>query len=146
MLFRSPQNNSPLEPFELTAAMAIDPVNGDLYAATYRGIYRTQDGGTSFQLVLAIANLAFFGQLDVYIADNRIFYAVIPRDVISTAGPGNAGIYRSTTGNLNEWTLITPANFPATYGRTVVATAPSNNNVMYVIADGTPSEIGRAHV
>jgi|GEM_PF-432355 hypothetical protein len=133
----TPQNNSAAEPFELIAAMDIDPVNGDLYAATYRGFYRTQDGGTSFQLVLAIPNLAAFGQMDIHISKNRIFYATIPRSVLSSAA--NAGIYRSTTGNLNEWTIITPATFPATYGRTVVATAPSNDNVMYVIADGTPS-------
>lgn len=135
----TPQSNSSLEPFELTAAMAIDPLNGDLYAATYRGIYRTQDGGTSFQQVLAIADLSFLGQLDVHISKNRIFYAVIPRNVITTAGPGNAGIYRSTTGNLSEWIRITPAAFPATHARTVVATAPSNDNVMYVISDGTAS-------
>ncbi|MFO0507794.1 MAG: hypothetical protein ACK5YS_02865, partial [bacterium] len=133
----TPQNNLAAEPFELIAAMDIDPVNGDLYAATYRGFYRTQDGGTSFQLVLAIPNLAAFGQMDIHISKNRIFYATIPRSVLSSAA--NAGIYRSTTGNLNEWTIITPATFPATYGRTVVATAPSNDNVMYVIADGTPS-------
>ena len=133
----TPQNNSAAEPFELIAAMDIDPVNGDLYAATYRGFYRTQDGGTTFQLVLAIPNLQSFGQMDIHISNNRIFYATIPRSILSSAA--NAGIYRSTTGNLNEWTIITPVGFPATYGRTVIATAPSNNNVMYVIADGTTS-------
>ena len=135
----TPQNNSPTEPFELTAAMAIDPINGNLYVATYRGIYRTQDGGTSFQAVLPVANLGFFGQLDMHITSSRIFYAVIPRNVITSGGPGNAGIYRSTTGNSGEWTRITPAAFPATHGRTVVATAPSNENILYVISAGTVS-------
>jgi MAM domain, meprin/A5/mu/Secretion system C-terminal sorting domain len=135
----TPQNSSPSEPFELTAAMAIDPVNGNLYVATNRGIYRTQDGGTSFQAVLAVTNYGFFGQLDVHITSSRVFYAVIPRNVITSAGPGNAGIYRSTTGNAGEWTRITPAAFPATHGRTVVATAPSNENVLYVLSAGTSS-------
>ncbi|MCX8491865.1 MAG: hypothetical protein ORN54_12440 [Cyclobacteriaceae bacterium] len=50
----TPQSTSTTEPFELIAAMDIDPVNGDLYVATYRGIYRTQNGGTTFQPVFAI--------------------------------------------------------------------------------------------
>ena len=135
----TPQDISSTEPFELTAAMAIDPVNGNLYVATYRGIYRTQDGGASFLPVLLVANIGFFGQLDVHISNLGILYAVIPRNVITAPGPGNAGIYRSTTGNSGQWTRITPAAFPATHGRTVVATSPSNANVLYVLSAGTSS-------
>lgn len=138
-VYNTPQNNSSAEPFELTAAMDIDPVSGDLYVATYRGLYRTQDGGSTFELVLGIENLGFFGQLDVHISNDRIFYAVIPRNVISVAGPGNAGIYRSATGNSGEWIRITPPEFPATHGRTVVRTAPSNGDILYVLSDGTNS-------
>jgi hypothetical protein len=136
-VYNTPQNNSPAEPFEASAGVDIDPVNGDLYVATYRGIFRTQDGGTSFQSVLAVANLGFFSQLEIHITNSRIFYAVIPRNAITATGPGNAGIYRSTTGNLGEWVSISPTAFPATHGRVTVATAPSNENILYVLASGT---------
>lgn len=52
--------------------------------------------------------------------------------------PGNVqkkktpGIYKSTNDGLN-WTNITPATFPATHQRSVIAIAPSNPDIAYVI-------------
>src|SRR5262249_134683 len=44
-------------------------------------------------------------------------------------------IFRSTDGT--TWTEVQPANFPATYHRVALSLAPSNPNVLYLLAEGT---------
>jgi len=138
----TPQSTFTTDHFKFVASMAIDPVNGDLYVASFAGILRSQDGGTSFQMVLPVANLETIRQLEVLITPGRVMYAAIPRHSITTAGPGNAGVYRSTTGNVNEWTNVTPPGFPVaatTNGRITLGYAPSNENILYAFVSGTSS-------
>ncbi len=115
--------------FDYVWNVLTDPSNGaqaEVYASTYGGIYKSTNGGTSWSL----ARGAFPGSpyTDVaIIPDSGIVYATL-----SSTGT-NPGIWRSRDGT--TWTSITPAGWPATYNRVVVAIAPSNKNVAYFIAE-----------
>ncbi len=94
---------------------------GTVLAATTTGIHRSTDGGTSWTNVQAAR------QADIEIASNGTIYA--SRGVNSTGG-----IVKSTDDGLN-WTNITPPN-TGNAGRTELAVAPSDPNIVYAVADG----------
>ena len=113
--------------------MIVHP-SGDIYATTRSGLFRSQDGGTTFNRVLGSsapggAPTDNFSDVELA-ADNSIW--------ASTLG-ANGGVYRSTTGNSGSWVkLNTGANgFPTTgFWRVDIACAPSNTNVCYAYAEG----------
>jgi hypothetical protein len=121
-----PQINSP---YDLIFNLAVHPTTGDLYAATWWGIRRSQDGGNSFAEVLpgGVDNWT-----DIIITPGGVIYVSLDSD-----GVPNKGIFRSLDGN--TWTNITPTGFPATgtttWGRTVLGYTPTNENIIYVYAD-----------
>jgi hypothetical protein len=127
------QNTSPQtfnSPFDLIHGIEVNPANGDLYVASLGGISRSTDGGTSFQLVLSAE---FDDVSDIHITSSGIIYATLDMDGGSTAD----GIYRTTNGGVGTWVDIAPPTFPTFYGRTVIHTAPSNENILYVLVSGT---------
>jgi hypothetical protein len=105
----------------------------EVYAATVGSIYRSSDGGTSWTQVLGSStNRSEY--TDVTVNPSGVVYAA---GSFNAAGPMN-GIRRSTDGI--SWTDITPTTgFPSTYGRIVLALAPSNPNVVYVGVQGVPA-------
>ncbi|MBI5472509.1 MAG: T9SS type A sorting domain-containing protein [Ignavibacteriae bacterium] len=108
-----------------------------------RGIYRTTDAGTSWQRVLFINDTT--GACDVIIDPtnaNRVIAAVWSRHRpmnYSILNSARSGLWLSTNGG-DTWTQITngfPAN-DASIGRTSLAVAPSQPNVMYALcSNGT---------
>ncbi|GAA4275007.1 T9SS type A sorting domain-containing protein [Aquimarina gracilis] len=110
-----------ISPFDIINSIAIHPVSGDLYVATLNGIHRSQDGGNSFQEVLAGGpdNIT-----EINITTTGQIYATI-----ELSGDPNAGFFTSTDGN--EWTSITPATIPPAFGRTVMGIDPSNESIVY---------------
>ncbi|MFM9838184.1 MAG: T9SS type A sorting domain-containing protein [Cyclobacteriaceae bacterium] len=128
-----PQINSP---YDLIFNLAVHPASGDLYVATWWGIHRSQDGGSSFAEVLAGGTDNW---TDVMITPSGAIYASIESD-----GVPNKGIFRSLDGT--TWTNVTPTGFPGTgtiWGRTVLGYTPSNENIIYVYADNATGN-GRA--
>ncbi len=103
--------------------LAIDPnaTQDVILAATKKGIMRSDNGGTTWTPVLT-ANSADF--TNVVVTSTGVFYASISSD-----GGGNKGFWRSTDGQ--SWTNITPPGFPSVHQRTLMAIAPSNENVVY---------------
>jgi hypothetical protein len=118
-----PQGNTP---FDLTFNLAIHPATGDLYAATWNGVHRTTDGGISFTQVIAGGNDVW---TDVMVTPGGALYVTFDSD-----GVPNKGVFRSTDGT--TWTNITPAGYPAVYGRAVLGYTPTDENIVYVFADG----------
>ncbi|MFC2128976.1 T9SS type A sorting domain-containing protein, partial [Bacteroidota bacterium] len=96
----------------------------EIYAAATGSIFRTVDGGESWVNVL---NGGGF-YCDVSVTSSGVVYASI-----STGE--NKGIYRSEDGV--DWTKISPATWPDYTGRIVFAIAPSNENIVYFVADLT---------
>ena len=113
--------------------MIVHP-SGDVYATTRNGLFRSQDGGTTFNRVLGVS--APGGSVtdnfsDVELAaDNSIWAGSLG---------ANGGVYRSTTGNAGSWSLLnTGANgFPATgFWRVDIACAPSSAATCYAYVEG----------
>ncbi|WP_299712333.1 T9SS type A sorting domain-containing protein [uncultured Tenacibaculum sp.] len=107
--------------FDLINSIAVNPTNGDLYVATFNGLFRSKDGGNSFSEVLAGG---FDNTVEVSITPSGRIYATI-----DSGGVPNAGFFTSTDGD--NWTNITPEGFLTRYGRTVMGIDPSNENSVY---------------
>jgi hypothetical protein len=111
--------------------IVVDPTNGNVYAATYGEIDRSTDGGITWNPSLA-PTTAFSRYTDVAVTSTGIFYAVMSSD------GSDGGLYRSTTGALNSWSNITPAGWPVSYDRIVLAVAPSDQKNVYFLGE-TPN-------
>jgi photosystem II stability/assembly factor-like uncharacterized protein len=130
--------------------IAIDPRNpdvvfvaaiGHLYAANpERGVFRSRDGGRTWQKVLYKDENV--GAVEVVIdpTDARVVYAGLwntrrpPWFVYApTNGPGG-GIHKSTDGG-TTWRQLTTGLPPTGIGRTGIAVAPSNPRRVYAVVD-----------
>ena len=142
-------------PFDYVHKIAINPTNGDVYVAGHRRVVRSSNGGSTFQTVFGSPVTAFAagGQGDVVISSTGIVYLAM-----TGAAPDLAlrGIWKSSTGNLNSYTRLAGGNilgvdsvdgwrgnsysFTNVGGsnfyeprRTLLALAPSNENILYVV-------------
>src|SRR5258706_3770077 len=130
--------------------IAVDPKNpdvvfvaaiGHLYAANEaRGVYRSRDGGRTWQKVLYKDDNV--GAVEVVIdpTNSRVVYARLWNTrrppwftYAPTNGPGG-GIYKSTDGG-TTWHQLTAGLPPAGIGRTGIAVAPSNPRRVYAVVD-----------
>ncbi|MEO9868935.1 T9SS type A sorting domain-containing protein [Ekhidna sp.] len=113
--------------FEVVNEIVVNPTNGDVFAATFYGIFRLPEGDTEFAEVLDNPNR---GWSDVVVTTDGILYASLEGD----------GVYRSTDGGAN-WDNITDSNFAsglANGDRIELGLAPSAQDTLYVIAmDGS---------
>src|SRR3989475_3346059 len=130
--------------------IAVDPKNpdvvlvaaiGHLYAANPdRGVFRSRDGGRTWQKVLYKDENV--GAVEVVIdpTDARVVYAGLWNTrrppwftYAPTNGPGG-GIHKSTDGG-TTWQQLTTGLPPAGIGRTGIAVAPSNPRRVYAVVD-----------
>ncbi|MBS4027197.1 MAG: T9SS type A sorting domain-containing protein [Ignavibacteriales bacterium] len=126
--------------------IALDPTDsqkifvaamGNMYANTsQRGVYRTTNGGNSWEKVFFISDST--GCIDVAVnpTSPNIIYAAMWERIRHpggrTYGGMTSGIYRSTDGG-NNWSQLTnglPANSTEN-GRITLALSPSNPNIIY---------------
>ncbi len=135
-------NTSLLETFSTGADMItkvlVNPLNGDVYFACLAAIMRSQDGGLTWSAVLngVLSNSAQV--TDVIISSTGQLYASFSGTNSNTVD----GVWTSATGNSGSWTRIAgtgvatdPAGWNAqnNYGRIVLALAPSNENILYIL-------------
>ena len=118
-------------PFDIVFSLAIHPQTGDLYVGSLAGVFRSTDGGDSFEQLLTAG---FDRWAEVAIAANGEVYAAF--DGRAAAG---RGIYRLI--NDTNWENITPTSLSASYGRMVLGTSPSEPNTVYALADLNSSAI-----
>src|SRR5438067_5861771 len=152
-----------LEKSERIAQVVVDPRNSDTVFAAVpgalwsdspdRGLYKTTDGGKTWQLILKGANLST-GCTDIKMDPTNpdIMFAAMwdsrrkgweyRSGGDSPTAPSASGLFRSTDGG-TTWTEITPeANqgFPKKpYGRLAVAIAPSNAQRVYAFVESPES-------
>jgi hypothetical protein len=160
-VFRSTDNGASWQSLGLSGTdrigrIAVDPGNANrLFVAAagnlfvpggQRGLYRTTDGGTTWQLVLAGAN-GTTGAIDVAVAPNnpnRIYAAMWDHKRQPNGrvyGGVGSGVYRSTDGG-TTWTRLA-GGLPAAgtnLGRMGLAVARSNPNRLYAIAADTSGD------
>jgi len=114
------------DPFDFVINVATNPANvgqDEVLAATFKGIYRSIDGGDSWNQVLPSDS----GFTDVAVTDGGVMYAI-------TRVGSLIRVWRSTIGS--AWNLIQPGTFPTVANRIVIGLAPSNPQVVYFFAQG----------
>jgi hypothetical protein len=133
-------NTGVLESFDNMAdyifKVVVDPTNGNVYIACVATIERSTDGGSTWGTVLS-GTFSSSGQTtDIVVTSTGRFYA----GFAGTNSVGADGVWTSTTGALATWTRIagpggTPTGWSAnlTYGRVVLAVAPSHEAIVYVL-------------
>jgi len=121
--------------FDVTYDLAVSPVTGDLFIASFGRIHRYD--GTDFIVELQEPGNNG-GPTDVEIDSNGRVYAALR----GNSGTGSNGVYTSETGD-GTWVRISQNGDPAGWasvGRIVISTAPSNENFLYALyANGANS-------
>ncbi len=138
-----------LDDAQQIASLAIDPRDPNrVYVAalghpygpnTTRGIYRSTDGGTTWQRVLYVDENT--GAFCVTVDPNHpgTVYATLwaarqaPWEIGSSFEIPQSGIYKSTDGG-STWKQLTNG-FPPQIGRSWISVSPSNSNIVYAYAD-----------
>ncbi len=113
--------------FKYIFNVAIDPSRNDsdiIYAATYKGIQRSNDGGSTWKLILdGSSGVNSNVYTNIIVTSNGNHYATISSD-------GNQkGFWRSDDGL--TWANISPSDIPSNHDKTLIAEAPSNPNIVY---------------
>ena len=125
------------------AAIQVHPQNPDIvYVAVQgaafgpsesRGVYRSTDGGQSWQRVLYVDNHTGASSLSMDPSNPRILYAGMwdhlrqPWEIRS--GGSGSGLYKSTDGGLN-WEKLN-SGLPAAMGKVDICVSPANPNRVY---------------
>jgi photosystem II stability/assembly factor-like uncharacterized protein len=103
-----------------------------------RGVFRTVDGGLSWQQVLFVSNEAGAVDLAMDPANPRVLYAAFwqakrqPWDMIS-GGPGS-GLYKTVDGG-NTWVELTEGLPEGTKGKIGVAVSPAAPNRVWALVE-----------
>jgi len=120
--------------YDLVTRLAVDPTNGDVYAAAFNTINRSSNGGTSWTGELGAFGGNTAGVTDVLVTSTGIVYAAIPGN--GGAAAEHQGIWKKQNGT---WTRIAQGGSPSWFnsgnslGRIVLAAAPSNENLVYAL-------------
>lgn len=118
------------ELFDRMWNLALDPSTDTatiLYAATYKHIMRSADGGQTWDSVLGGRPSSTDTYTDILITTGGAKYATLSSKVL------NKGIWRSSDGI--NWTNINPPFMPVNYNRIVMAKVPQNENSVYFFAN-----------
>jgi photosystem II stability/assembly factor-like uncharacterized protein len=112
-----------------------------------RGLYKSADGGATWQLVKFISDKAGFVDVDIDPKNPDVMYAASYERLrtpysLKSGGPGSA-LWKSTDAG-RSWTEITGNGFPAgSKGRIEIAIARSNTDVVYAMVEAArPSKDG----
>ncbi len=107
-----------------------------------RGVFRSRDGGKSWQRILTRDNDSDTGAVDFAFepGNPRVIYAALwqtrrtPWSVYPPSNGPGSGLFKSTDGG-DTWTEIRDHGFPENPGRIGIAVAPANVQRVYAIVD-----------
>jgi photosystem II stability/assembly factor-like uncharacterized protein len=140
-----------LEKTEHIGRIVVHPTNPDIvYVAALgaawrsnpeRGLYRTKDGGKTWQLVKFVSDKAGFVDVAMHPANPNVLFATSwerrrsPYSLFS-GGPGSA-LWKSTDGG-DTWTEVTGGGFPAGIkGRMSLDINRANPDVLYMMVEAS---------
>ena len=112
---------------------------GQLWSANEeRGVYKTTNGGESWELVLSVDADTGCSDIDIDPQDPQILYAGMWQfrrypDYFESGGPGS-GLYKTTDGG-ETWREVTEGLPAGDKGRIAVAVAPSRPSRVYSIVE-----------
>ena len=150
----SPSNLNRFDsPFDFVNRLAVSPITGTLFVASNAlGIYRSDDGGNNFGPNLdgssfpgpVLGGVNEHDWSDVAVNADGVVLATISEEGSET--PTNSpGVYISNNDGIS-WIDITPNTFPQNHDRSVVAFAPSNQDVAYIFTTTLAQRNGREDV
>ncbi len=145
-----------LEATEAIGRIVVHPTDPDIvYVAALghiwghnpeRGLYKTTDGGETWQLKKFISDRAGFVDVVMDPRNPDVLFAASWERVrgpwfLESGGPGSA-LWKTTDGG-ESWTEVVGNGFPTTTkGRIGLAIAPSNPQVMYAMVEAEEEEDG----
>ena len=140
------------------ANVEIHPTNPDLIyiavqGAQYgpsneRGVYRSKDGGTTWEKVLYVSDTSGAASLSMDKNNPRILYAAMwdhERSPLQMKSGGEkSGLYKSTDGGDN-WTLL-EEGLPSVFGKAGISVSRANSNLVFanIEADGEAAGVYRS--
>ncbi|MCL4818862.1 MAG: glycosyl hydrolase [Vicinamibacteria bacterium] len=112
-----------------------------------RGVYRTKDGGKTWEKTLSVADDTGCADLVVDPQDGRIVYAAMwqfrrSADFFTSGGP-KSGLYKSTDGG-TTWREITKGLPEGDLGRIAIAVSPVRPAVVYATVEARTSGFYRS--
>ncbi len=117
-------------PYDYMSKVLVSPTTGTIFVASNGfGVQRSTGNLLSFTSVLGRQINTMWADFDI--ASNGNLVAVIS-DGFTASTVESPGVYTSTNDGVT-WTNITPTSFPATPDRSVIAIAPSNPDVAYMM-------------
>lgn len=139
--------------------IVVDPQNADIvYVAALghsyeanpeRGVYRSIDGGATWQKILYENNNVGAIDLTMDPQNSKVIYASLwdtrrpPWSIYPPSyGPGS-GVYKTTDGG-DHWTQLTNGLPSERVGRIGLAVAPTNSNIVYAIVDAKAGGLYRS--
>jgi photosystem II stability/assembly factor-like uncharacterized protein len=141
---------------QVIGRIVVHPTNPDIvYVAALghiwdsnpeRGLYRTEDGGETWELIKFISDKAGFVDVALHPDDPNVVFAASWERVrgpwfLNSGGPGSA-LWKSTDGG-DSWTEVVGNGFPAAMkGRIGIAISPSNGDVVYAMVEAEEEEDG----
>lgn len=143
-----------LEKTERIADIAVHPEDENvLYVAAMghlwdsneeRGVYKSTDGGTSWEKVLYLDEDAGAANLEMDPNNPDVLYAAMWSHrrlpwTFDSGFKGNSGLYKTTDGGKN-WTKLTEGLPDEKLGRIGVAIAPSNSDIVYASVETGTNE------
>ena len=144
--------------YDIINRIVVHPTTGDLYVARYSSVLKIIRNSTAYTTNTAFtrssiflpypANDLFtsntFADIAIKSDGSKIFLAWQGSDTATASwAPGTLlkGVWESSTGNSGSWQKVgDPSIYPSwssasSQGRIVIALAPSNENIMYVLAE-----------
>jgi photosystem II stability/assembly factor-like uncharacterized protein len=111
-----------------------------------RGVFRSRDGGASWQKVLYLDERHGVADMDLSPANPNLLFAALwhfdRKPWTHTSGSAEGGVWRSVDGGAT-WTKLTKG-LPKLMGRIGVKVAPSDPDVVYVIAESNEGTLFRS--
>jgi len=138
-------------------AVEIDPTNnqtvwvaaiGNAFKAnSERGIFKTIDGGLTWEKVLFISDHVGFADLELLPGNPNIVYAAAwkaerkPWTIISGGNKDEGGIYKSINGG-KDWVKLENGLPKGTIGKIDLAVSPVNSSILYAVIEAPGKEGG----
>ncbi len=147
--------NMGLHNSEHIGGIIVDPLNSSkVFVAAYgslrkaggdRGVYKTTDGGKSWERILYVSEFTGFYEIHMDPRFSNIIYAVAHQRMrklyTNISGGPETAIYRSLDGGAN-WQKLSNGLPAGDMGRIGMAISPANPDVLYAIIEADEKEKG----
>ena len=138
-------------------AVEIDPMNNNVVwvaaigqafnANDERGVYRTRDGGTTWERMLFISDTVGFSDLELLPGNSQIVFATAwkaerkPWTIVSGGNNDEGGLYKSVNGG-ETWRKITAGLPEGLIGKIDLAISPADSSIVYALVEAPDDEGG----